>query len=123
MHELSLASSMIATILEVATKNNAAKILKINLKFGKFALVQEEQFRFCIDMLKEEHEMTKNMEVVIIWEEGIIECQECKYWGPTVIPEDLIEMIQSFKCPDCDSYRTRIVQGRETNIENISVSN
>ncbi len=113
---------MITTVLEVAAKNNVSKIRKINLKFGKFALVQEEQFRFCIDLLKEEHEITRNMEIVITWEDGIIECQECRYWGPTVISEDTFEMIQSFKCPDCDSFRTRIVQGRETNIENILVS-
>ena len=122
MHEFSLASSMINTVLEIASENKVSKILKINLKFGKFALVEEEQFRFCIDLLKREHEMTIDMEVVISWEDGIIECLDCKYLGPSEIPEDAIGMLQSFKCPDCKTYRTKIVQGMQSDIENISVS-
>lgn len=109
--------------MEVAYKNNAQKIVQIKLKFGKFALVEEDQFRYCIDLLREEHEMIRDMEVVITWEAGIIRCQQCKYWGPSEVPEGTVGMVHSFKCPDCDSYKTTIVQGLETNIENISVSN
>ncbi|MHA2089779.1 MAG: hydrogenase maturation nickel metallochaperone HypA/HybF [Candidatus Kariarchaeaceae archaeon] len=122
MHELSLAQSLLQTAIEVATENNASAITTINLRFGKFALVMEEQFRFCLDLLKEEHEISRDMLVNIEWEDGIIHCIECGYDGvPDMSKEELDGMISSLSCPKCQSYDTRVVKGMETFIENISV--
>ncbi|MHA2170221.1 MAG: hydrogenase maturation nickel metallochaperone HypA/HybF [Candidatus Kariarchaeaceae archaeon] len=122
MHELSLAQSLLQTAIEVANDNNALAITTINLKFGKFALVMEDQFRFCLNLLKEEHEISKEMIVNIEWEDGIIRCVECEYNGvPDMSKEELDGMISSLRCPNCESFDTRVVKGMETYIENISV--
>ena len=122
MHEFSLAQSLLQTAIEVATQNQALQITKINLKFGTFALVMEDQFRFCMDILKEEDELTKEMEVIIKWEEGVIQCVECGYNGITdSSKENDYGMISSLKCPKCQSYDTRVVKGMETFIEDISI--
>ncbi len=122
MHEFSLAQTMLQTAIEVATENKAEKITQINLKFGRFALVMEDQFRFCIDILKDEQELTKNMEVKIDWEDGIINCHKCMYNGSAdTSNEEELGFISSLKCPKCQSFDTRIIKGMETYIENISV--
>ncbi|MHA2250439.1 MAG: hydrogenase maturation nickel metallochaperone HypA/HybF [Candidatus Kariarchaeaceae archaeon] len=122
MHEFSLAQSLLQTAVEVATQNQALKITRINLKFGTFALVMEDQLRFCMDILKEENELTKEMEVIIKWEEGIIQCVECGYNGITdSSKENDYGMISSLKCPECQSYDTRVVKGMETYIEDIAI--
>lgn len=123
MHEFTLAQNMLNMAINVATENNASKISQINLKFGKFALVMEDQFKFCMDLLKEENDLTKDMEVIIQWEDGIIYCGDCQYEGAAdMTKEEESGLISAFKCPKCNSYKTRIIKGMETLVENIKIS-
>ncbi|MHA2175045.1 MAG: hydrogenase/urease maturation nickel metallochaperone HypA [Candidatus Hodarchaeales archaeon] len=58
MHEIALAKSVQETVISVAMKNNGTSIKKIILKFGLFALIQEDQFRFCFDIIKKDSNLT-----------------------------------------------------------------
>lgn len=122
MHEFSLAQSVFETILTVAEKRNIKKIKTVILKFGMFALIQEDQFRFCFDLLKTEYEKTSTSELEIQWAPGELKCSNCGFNGKVEeVPQDHNELAPIFSCPSCKSYSTEIISGTETMIDSIVV--
>lgn len=123
MHEFSLAQSVHETITTIASQRGAKEIKKIILKFGAFALVQEDQFRFCFDVIKKDSKITQKSELDIIWIPGILQCHECKFQGQIKdIPSEHDELVPIFECPKCRSYSTKIVSGTETYIDSIVIA-
>jgi Zn finger protein HypA/HybF involved in hydrogenase expression len=47
MHELSIASSIVESVLEFAAKNEIKKVLEVTLVIGELMAVDAEQLRFC----------------------------------------------------------------------------
>ena len=123
MHEFSLAQSVHETIISIATQRDAKEIKRIILKFGAFALVQEDQFRFCFDIIKKESLITLRSELEIIWIPGELRCFECKFLGKiTDFPSEHNELAPIFECPECKSYSTEIISGTETYIDSIIIA-
>ena len=123
MHEFSLAQSVHETIISIATERDVKEIKEIFLKFGAFALVQEDQFRFCFDIIKKDNQITQKSELNIIWIPGNLRCLKCEFQGHiTDIPSEHNELAPIFKCPKCSSYSTEIISGTETFIDSIVVA-
>lgn len=122
MHEFSLAQSVIETTLAVARDRNVERIQKVILKFGIFALVQEDQFRFCFDLIKTESNLTATSELEIDWIPGELQCESCDFKGVVkTSPQEHNELAPIFQCPACKSYSTKIISGTETIIDSIVV--
>ncbi len=122
MHEFSLAHSVFETIINIAEKQNIERIKKVILKFGMFALIQEDQFRFCFDLLKTEYKITFDSELVINWVPGELKCLKCGFEGKVEgLPQDHNELAPIFKCPACTSYSTEVISGTDTIIDSILV--
>ncbi|MHA2347300.1 MAG: hydrogenase maturation nickel metallochaperone HypA/HybF [Candidatus Hodarchaeales archaeon] len=122
MHEIALAKSVQETVISVAMKNNGTSIKKIILKFGLFALIQEDQFRFCFDIIKKDSNLTIDTELEVIWTKGELKCLECGFFGEVKdVPQDHSELVPIFKCPKCEKYATEIISGLETSIDSIVV--
>ncbi|MHA1970112.1 MAG: hydrogenase maturation nickel metallochaperone HypA/HybF [Candidatus Hodarchaeales archaeon] len=122
MHEFSLAQSVLDTVVTIANDRKVEKIRSIVLKFGLFALVQEDQFRFCFDLIKRNSELTADSELKIIWTPGELKCMKCDFSGEVnKDPHESTELAPIFKCPDCDSYSTEIISGTETTIDSLIV--
>lgn len=122
MHEIALAKSVQETVIAVAMKNQRTSIRKIILKFGLFALIQEDQFRFCFDIIKKDSDMTKNTELEVIWTKGELKCLDCGFFGEVKdVPQEHTELVPIFKCPKCSKYSTKIISGLETSIDSIEV--
>ena len=122
MHEFSLAQSVFDTIVSVAIKQKVKQIKKVILKFGLFALVQEDQFRFCFDIVKKDSEITQSTNLEIRWIPGVLKCLECDFEGEIKkVPQDSIELAPIFKCPKCNSFSTEVVSGTETIIDSLLV--
>lgn len=122
MHEFSLAQNVIETAIDVAKKHHAKQIKQIALKFGQFALVVEDQFRFCFDVLKKDNILTKDTNLSIEWIDGELECKKCDFCGSSKPdPNDVNALMPLFRCPKCGSFDTNIISGTETFIENISI--
>ena len=47
MHELSIASAVVASVLEFLDKHGAQKVLTVRLWVGELSHIEEEQLRFC----------------------------------------------------------------------------
>jgi hydrogenase nickel incorporation protein HypA/HybF len=122
MHEFSLAQSVIETILSVAYKKKVKRIKVVKLKFGTFALIQEDQFRFCFEIIKSDSEVTSNSNLEIIWIPGELKCLSCGFKGKIEnIPQNHNELMPMFNCPSCQSYSTEIISGTELAIDSIIV--
>ncbi len=122
MHEFSLAQSVFDTIVSIAEKQNVKMIKKVILKFGMFALVQEDQFKFCFDIVKNDSEKTQNTILEIKWIPGVLRCLDCQFEGEIKkVPQDHIELAPIFKCPNCDSFSTEVLSGTETIIDSLLV--
>ncbi len=122
MHEFSLAQSVLETTMTVARERKVERIKKIILKFGIFALVQEDQFRFCFDLIKTDSDLTAASELEIIWTPGELQCESCAFKGKIKdSSQEHSELAPIFQCPTCKSYSTKIISGTETIIDSIVV--
>lgn len=124
MHEAALAQSILTTILEVASRNEAREVLRVEMEVGEICLVNMEQLTFLIGMFARET-IAKDMEFLVKQVETKIRCKECSYFGRVEYKEIDPEWhyrVPVFSCTRCKSNRTEIVQGKELKIRSIDVS-
>ncbi|MFH0897580.1 MAG: hydrogenase maturation nickel metallochaperone HypA [Candidatus Bathyarchaeota archaeon] len=113
MHEFSMTSQIVNSVLEEAKKRGAKKVLEVHLIIGKFTLLVVEQIRFSYRMLVEGTIM-EGSKLFIQRQKGKVKCDGCGYEGAVNIKDDPIYHLSfpSLICPKCGSS-TRIVEGRE----------
>jgi len=124
MHEAALAQSILKTILEVASRNEAREVLRVEMEVGEICLVNMEQLTFLIGMFARET-IAKDMKFLVKQVETKIRCKECSYFGRVEYKEIDPEWhyhVPVFNCTRCKSNRTEIVQGKELKIRSIDVS-
>jgi hydrogenase nickel insertion protein HypA len=124
MHEAALAQSILKTILEVASRNKAKEVLRVQMEVGEICLVNMEQLTFHIGMFARET-IAKDMEFLVKKVETKIRCKECSYFGGIEYKEIDPEWhyrVPIFGCVRCKSNMTEIVQGKDLMIRSIDVS-
>lgn len=119
MHELSMADAMVKTILDVAEKNQAEKVLEVTIEVGKLTMLNPDQLRFLLDVLIEDT-ILEDSEITI--EEVPVEiiCKSCDYRGLTDL-DDSDHYLILVKCPQCDARDLEVTAGRECNVKNIRI--
>jgi hydrogenase nickel incorporation protein HypA/HybF len=121
MHELSMANSIIETVLNEAKKRNAKSVLEVNLVVGKFAMLGTEQLRYCYRLLVKGTPLEKS-KLRIEGEEGRVRCEACNFEGPIHLeqePEYHI-MYPTLQCPKCGGT-VEMVAGRNCYIKSIKL--
>lgn len=124
MHELSLAVSVIETVLKAAKEHNAMKILEINLEIGDFTVVSEDPLRFALEITSKDT-IAEDAKINIKRKPGRIRCKKCGYEGESPpIEEDPLQhlLMSSLKCPKCGNTHTEIIGGREMGVVDIVAS-
>jgi hydrogenase nickel insertion protein HypA len=124
MHEAALAHSILKTILDVASKNKAKEVLRVQMEVGEICLVNMEQLTFHIRIFARET-IAKDMEFLVKKVETRIRCKECSYLGGIEYKEVDPEWhyrVPIFGCVRCKSNMTEIVQGKDLMIRSIDVS-
>ncbi|MHA1211693.1 MAG: hydrogenase maturation nickel metallochaperone HypA [Candidatus Heimdallarchaeota archaeon] len=125
MHEFSTAVSIVETITDVARKNNATKIKKIELVVGDFSMLNYDQLTFSFEIAAE-GTLAEGAEVIIEAQRGQIECKDCQYVGPIEKANEevdhlVVDLVNIFECPKCKSNKTKISGGRDVFVKNIEV--
>lgn len=123
MHEAALAESILKTILDVAQKNGAKEVLRVQMEVGEICLVNVEQLTFLIGAFATET-IARNMEFNVERVETKIRCKECSYLGGIEYKEIDPEWhyrVPLFSCIRCKSNKTEIVQGKDLKIKSIDV--
>ena len=124
MHEASVAQSIVNTILGVALRGNAQKVLRVEMEIGEICLVNVEQLIYLIDMFTHDT-IAKDMKTSVNEVKTQIRCNDCSYLGGVEYKEvdpSWHYRVPIFDCVQCKSNKTEIVKGKELKIKTIDVS-
>ncbi len=102
MHELSIASSIVESVLKFAEANGAKKIVEVRLAVGELTCVEAEQLRFCYTAITKETPMEDStLEIETI--PAQVHCPHCAYEGRPKYWDDALSAapIATLQCPTC----------------------
>lgn len=112
MHELSVTLSILDVAEESARSNNAKVVHEIELDIGELSGIDFNSLEFAISNAPKS-EMMKDVNFVINRIDAIAKCNDCScefetgdYYTP---------------CPQCNSFNSDIIQGKELKIKSIKI--
>ena len=112
MHEMSIVASIVDIAEDEARKANAKKITELELDIGTISGIEFEALNFAFIALKPKT-MLKDAEIKINTIQAISKCLKCDNEFET---ENVFTL-----CPECDSYETMVLQGKEMKVKSILV--
>ena len=121
MHEFSIASEIVRTVLDTAEKNNGKKVLSIQLEIGDLTHLNGDQVGFWIKELFK-RSVAEDAEVKIKTVKARIRCKACGYKGGLRSDrEDSFRHLALQTCPRCNSFQFKVEKGRECILRRIQV--
>lgn len=121
MHEFSISSEIVKTVLNTAEKNNGKRVLSIQLEIGELTLLNVEQITFWVQELFK-GSIAENAKVKVKKIKARITCEGCGYQGEGKLdPEDTFRHSALQHCPQCHSFQIRVEKGQECNLRRIQV--
>jgi hydrogenase nickel incorporation protein HypA/HybF len=112
MHELTLASSVLAAIQAEAAKRPGARLRQVGLRVGELAGVDPEALQFAFEVLVQGTEL----EPLAIEIETCPRRQRCPQCGREFVVTD-----SSLACPGCGQPRTDLCGGDELDLVYLEV--
>jgi hydrogenase nickel incorporation protein HypA/HybF len=109
MHELSIVSSVVDSVIESLESYPGARVIEVRLRVGALAAVVEDSLQFCYELATRATPLEGSRLVVKVLP-VMVHCAECGKDGE-------LESLQSFCCPHCGEPASDIRQGREMEIE------
>jgi hydrogenase nickel incorporation protein HypA/HybF len=102
MHELSIASAVVNSVLEYLDAHQVKKLLRVRLAVGELSHVEADQLRFCYMAITQETAM-ENSTLEIESVAAVVECPHCSYRGRPKYWEDALSAapIPTLECPSC----------------------
>ena len=121
MHEFSVTSQIVQSVLAEAEKRGAKKVTEVHLVVGKLTFLGLDQVRFAYEALIKGTIM-EGSRLAIAEQEGIVKCSHCGYEGGFKYEDDpLYHMpVPTLKCPKCGNV-VSIVAGKECTIKSIKM--
>ena len=113
MHELSIVSSVVETVMESLAAYPGARVVEVRLRVGALSAVIEDSLQFCFGIAAEGTPLEKARLVVTILP-VVMHCAGCD-------ADVELESVQSFRCPRCDAPCFDLRQGRELEIESFEI--
>jgi hydrogenase nickel incorporation protein HypA/HybF len=121
MHEFSISSEIVRTVLEEAEKNRGKKVLSIQLEIGELTLLNQEQVTFWIQELFK-GSVAEGARVRVKEIQARIKCESCGYEGRnTSDQKDLFQHLIPLSCPMCGLFQIKVEKGRECTLKKIQV--
>jgi hydrogenase nickel incorporation protein HypA/HybF len=121
VHEFSVASQIVQSVLAEAEKRGAKKVTEVDLIVGKLTFLGLEQVRFAFEVLTKDT-ILEGARLVIEEQEGIVKCSNCGYEGDFKYEDDPLYHVPfpTLKCPKCGSV-VEINAGKECTIKSIKM--
>ena len=104
MHEFSIVDSLLHLAEEHATKHNAKKVTKLEIKIGILSGVEPDLLKTAFETFKE-GTICEEAEFIMNIQPVVIKCQECGFEGELKKDEYL--------CPKCQSPELKIIDGED----------
>ena len=119
MHELSIASAVVDSVLEFLDTREVKKVLTVRLAVGELSHVEADQLRFCYTAITQETAM-ENSTLEIESVAAVVECPHCSYRGRPTYWEDALSAapIPTLECPNCRAA-VEPVEGNDCAIKTI----
>jgi len=119
MHEFSMTSQIVDSVLAEAKRRRAKKVLSVHLIIGKLSFLNPDQVRFSYKVLVEDTIM-KGSRLYIKEQDAIVECPSCGYKGDIKYIDDPAYHFRfpTLSCPRCD-MEVKVVGGRECTIKSM----
>jgi hydrogenase nickel incorporation protein HypA/HybF len=119
MHELSMASSMVDSVLEFAESYPPKKVVQVLLQIGELTCVEPEQLRFSYMAITKEtalEESTLEIEEL----KALVACKYCGYAGKPKYWDGALAdtRVATLQCPECGKT-AEATQGHECTIKTI----
>jgi hydrogenase nickel incorporation protein HypA/HybF len=112
MHELSIASSIVDTVLMEIEKQNLKKVLSVKIRVGVLTDIVPDSLLFGFDALTADTVLADTkLEIETVPIKGI--CSGCNNYFEV---EEF-----TFVCPNCSSYDIEMKQGNELDIAHLEV--
>jgi hydrogenase nickel incorporation protein HypA/HybF len=112
LHELYVAQNLLETAEKAAKQHNATKIKSIRLIIGEWSGIEFDALSFC---LKVAGKGTLAEDAVVEIDSPKLRCR-CETCGNEFEPDE-----HRFACPECGSADTKVISGREIQIESIDL--
>jgi hydrogenase nickel incorporation protein HypA/HybF len=119
MHELSIASAVVDSVLEFVAERSVKRVLTVRLAVGELSHVEEEQLRFCYIAITQETPMQDSaLEIEKV--PATVRCAHCEYSGRPKYWADALSVapIPTLECPNCGST-VDPVEGNDCAIKSI----
>lgn len=121
MHELSISSEVVQTVLNSVKENGGQKVLSIVLEIGEMTLLNEEQVKFWIEELLK-GTVAEGAKIRIKKKKVWIECESCKYKGRPLLDQKLeMSIFGPFYCPKCKAFRVEVKEGNGCTLKRIQM--
>jgi hydrogenase nickel incorporation protein HypA/HybF len=122
MHEFSISSEIVKTVLDTTKKSSGKKVLSVQLEIGELTLLNGDQVGFWVKELFK-GSAAEDAEVKIKTIKARILCKACGYKGGIRSDqEDSFRHLTLQTCPQCNSFQFKIEKGRECILRKIQVS-
>ncbi len=113
MHELSIALSIVEMATEESNNRNGAKVDAVHLKLGKLSGVVADALLFSWEIACQGTPL-ENSRLEITEIPVIVHCENCK-------TERILEEINNFSCPVCNTPTPEVTQGRELEVTALEI--
>lgn len=102
MHEFSIATSLVDTLLEFAQKNQMqGKLLEVHLKIGKLRAISIEQLKFSYQVLAKD-QFLSGSRLVVEETPALLHCHKCGFRKNFDVADDLYHFAPAtLSCPNC----------------------
>ncbi len=115
MHELGIMTGVLDAVQTSAKQAGADRVLKVSLSVGEMTEAIEDALRFAFEVLSEQREFAlcagAELDITMVCPRS--RCLECG----AEYDHDRFHML----CPECGSFATELIAGRELQIDSIEV--
>jgi hydrogenase nickel incorporation protein HypA/HybF len=113
MHELSIVSSVVETVMESLEAYPGARVVEVRLRVGALASVVVDSLEFCWGIATEGTPL-EGSRLVVNTVPVVMHCTGCN-------ADVELDGVQSFRCPKCGELCFDLLQGRELDIESYEI--
>ncbi len=121
MHELSISSAILDTVLRHA---EGRPVSGIELRVGRLRQVVPDSLEFYLEIVSRDTP-AEGAELELELIDALMRCSSCSHeWDPAPSPaeeESQIMLLPQFRCPVCAEAGAEVVAGEELEVESITV--
>ncbi len=119
MHEFSIATQIVESVLEFAQAQGASSVVKVRMVVGQLMCVEPDQLKFCFESITH-HSLLENAELEIETAKAFVNCPHCHYEGEPAYWEGALAGVSTptLACPKCGKA-AEPTKGHECSIKSV----